>query len=150
MIIEGRFSVPARREQVWNSLWDIGTIASWVPGCTKAEKIDDSTYKVHLEQQVSFLKASFDLLLRVVEREQPKRITISAEGEDKRITSNIRIGSEISLEPAGPDSTEISYRHDISVFGRLGALGFPIIKRKAQEAEAEFARRAAQSLSREV
>jgi hypothetical protein len=36
------------------------------------------------------------------------------------------------------------------VFGRLGALGFPIIKRKAQEAEAEFARRAAQSLSREV
>ena len=99
---------------------------------------------------MTFLKASFDLLLRVVERDQPKRITICAEGEDKRITSNIRIGSEISLEPAGADSTEISYRHDISVFGRLGALGFPIIKRKAQEAEAEFARRAAQSLSGEV
>jgi carbon monoxide dehydrogenase subunit G len=75
MIIEGRFSVPARREQVWNSLWDIGTTASWVPGCTNV---------------------------------------------------------------------------DISVFERLGALGFPIIKRKAQEAEVEFARRAAQSLSREV
>jgi carbon monoxide dehydrogenase subunit G len=147
MIIEGKFSVPASRDRVWESLWDIGTIVSWVPGCTKAEKIGETTYKVHLEQQVSFFKASFDLFLRVVEREPPKRITICAEGEDKRITSNIRIESEISLEPIGVDSTEICYRHDISVFGRLGALGFPIIKRKAQEAEAEFARRAAQSLS---
>lgn len=147
MIIEGRFSVPASRQHVWDSLWDISTIASWVPGCTKAEKVDDTTYNVRLEQQVSILKASFDLRLKVVEREHPKRILIRVEGQDKRISSNIQIGSEILLETNGEHSTYISYRHDISVFGRLGALGFPIIKRKAQEAEAEFARRAAQSLS---
>ena len=145
MIIEGRFSVPANQERVWKCLWDIGTLAFWVPGCTKAEKIDATTYKAHLEQQVTFLKASFDLILRVSHQEPPKRIAISAEGEDRSITSNIRIGSEILLEP-----TAISYRHDISVFGRLGALGFPIIKRKAEEAELEFARRAVQSLSGEV
>lgn len=147
MIIEGKFSVPASRERVWDSLWDISTIASWIPGCTKAEKIDETTYAVRLEQQVSIVKASFDLLLKVVERAPPKRIVIRVEGQDKRIRSNIQIGSEILLEPSGEHSTSISYRHDISVFGRLGALGFPIIKRKAQEAEAEFARRAAQSLS---
>ena len=150
MVIEGKFSVPANREKVWKSLWDVRTIASWVPGCTNAQRIDETTYRVHLEQQVTFLKASFDLLLKVVEREEPKKIAICAEGEDKRITSNIRIASEIILETAGTDSTDISYRHDISVFGRLGALGFPVIKRKAKEAEAEFARRAAQSLSKEV
>lgn len=149
MIIEGRFSVPAAPERVWACFWDIDTLASWVPGCTKAEKIDATTFKVHLEQQVTFIRASFDLILRVLEQEKPKRIVISAEGEDKSITSNIRIGSEILLHPAGENSTEIAYRHDISVFGRLGALGFPIIKRKAQEAELEFARRAAQSLSGE-
>src|SRR6266403_675281 len=69
MIIEGRFSVPANQERVWACLWDIGTLASWVPGCTQAEKIDETTYKVHLEQQVTFLKASFDLILRVLDQE---------------------------------------------------------------------------------
>src|SRR6185503_3493723 len=150
MIVEGRFSVPANQERVWACLWDIGTLASWVPGCTQAEKIDETTYRVHLEQQVTFLKASFDLILRVLDQEPPKRIAISAEGEDRSITSNIRIGSEIVLAQTGAHSTDISYRHDISVFGRLGALGFPIIKRKAQEAELEFARRAAKSLSGKV
>jgi carbon monoxide dehydrogenase subunit G len=85
-----------------------------------------------------------------LDQEPPKRIAISAEGEDKSITSNIQIATEILLEQTGINSTDIVYRHDISVFGRLGALGFPIIKRKAQDAELEFARRAAQSLSGEV
>jgi carbon monoxide dehydrogenase subunit G len=50
------------------------------------------------------------------------------------------------LEPIG-DATVVRYRHDVSVFGRLGALGFPLIQRKARELEAEFARRASADLA---
>lgn len=146
MIVEGAFTIQAPRERVWDAIWDIPTLASWVPGCTSAERVDGDTYRAHLEQQVGFLKASFDLLLTVVETEAPTRIRLRGEGEDRRLRSNVGIDSEVVLEPDG-EATVVHYRHDLSVFGRLGALGFPIIQRKAREIEAEFARRATAALA---
>jgi carbon monoxide dehydrogenase subunit G len=146
MIVEGAFTIRAPRERVWDAIWDIPTLASWVPGCTSAEQVDSDTYRARLEQQVGFLKASFDLLVTVVETEAPTRIRLRGEGEDRRLRSNVGIDSEVVLEPDG-EATVVRYRHDLSVFGRLGALGFPIIQRKARDIEAEFARRATAALA---
>jgi carbon monoxide dehydrogenase subunit G len=142
MILEGHFTIPASQERVWKAIWDIPTLASWVPGCTSAEEIGDDRYRVHLEQQVAFMKASFDLLLNVVDRQEPNKVVLQGEGADRRLGSNVAIQSTVELVPAGPAETELRYRHDLSVFGKLGALGFPLIQRKARETEAEFARRA--------
>jgi carbon monoxide dehydrogenase subunit G len=141
MILEGQFTLPAPQDRVWDAIWDIPTLASWVPGCTSAEQVDPSTYRARLEQQVGFLKASFDLLLKVVETDAPNRIRLHGEGEDRKLRSNIQADVLVELEPA-PEGTLFRYRQDVSVFGRLGALGFPLIQRKAREVEAEFARRA--------
>jgi carbon monoxide dehydrogenase subunit G len=141
MILEGQFTIPAPRERVWDAIWDIPTLASWVPGCTSAEQVDPNTYRARLEQQVGFLKAAFDLLLTVVESDAPNRIRLHGEGEDRKLRSNIQADVLVELEPA-PEGTLFRYRQDVSVFGRLGALGFPLIQRKAREVEAEFARRA--------
>jgi carbon monoxide dehydrogenase subunit G len=146
VIVEGAFTIQAPRERVWTAIWDIPTLTSWVPGVTSAEQVDGDTYRAHLEQQVGFLKASFDLLLTVVETEAPRRIRLQGEGEDRRLRSNVGIDSEVVLEPDG-EATVVRYRHDLSVFGRLGALGYPIIQRKAREIEAEFARRATAALA---
>ncbi len=146
MILEGQFSVPSPRQKVWEAIWDVRTLASWVPGCTSAEQLDERTYRVHLEQQISMFKAAFDLKLEVVESEPPDRLVVKARGEDKRMASNLQIQTEVRLSSESPESTILHYRHDLSIFGRLGALGFPLIQRKAREAEAEFARRARESL----
>jgi carbon monoxide dehydrogenase subunit G len=145
VILEGRFTIDAPRERVWAAIWDIPTLASWVPGCTSAVALDESTYRAHLEQRVGPLTASFDLHLSVVETEPPELIRIHGEGADRRLRSDIRVDTEVTLEPAG-EATVFRYRHDLSVFGRLGALGFPVIQRKARDIEAEFARRASASL----
>ncbi len=147
MILEGQFTIPASQDRVWKAIWDVPTLASWVPGCTSAEEIGEDRYRVHLEQQVAFMKAAFDLLLTVVERQEPDRVMLSGEGEDRRLGSNIGIQTTVELVPLGENETELRYRHDLSVFGKLGALGFPIIQRKAREAEAEFARRARATLA---
>jgi uncharacterized protein len=147
VILEGQFTIQAPQERVWEAIWDIPTLASWVPGCTSAVQVDPETYRAHLEQQVGFLKASFDLLLKVVETEEPRRIRLHGEGEDRRLRSNVQVETEVMLEPDGEAATVLKYRHDLSVFGRLGALGFPLIQRKAREIETEFARRASAGLA---
>ena len=101
MIIEGSFTIPAARDRVWDAIWDIPTLASWVPGCTGAEQIGDNAYRARLVQQVGFLKAAFDLKLSVVEVESPSRIVLAGEGEDPRLRSNVQIQSEVRLEAIG-------------------------------------------------
>jgi Uncharacterized conserved protein len=146
VILEGQFTIQAPQARVWEAIWDIPKLASWVPGCTAAVQVEGETYRAHLEQQVGFLKASFDLLLKVVETDPPQRIRLHGEGEDRRLRSNVNVETEVTLEPIG-DATVVRYRHDVSVFGRLGALGFPLIQRKTRELEAEFARRASAGLA---
>ncbi len=147
MIIEGSFTIDAPQARVWEAIWDIPTLASWVPGCTRAEQLDDGTYRAHLEQSVGFLKASFDVRLDVLETDPPSRLRLHGTGEDRRLRSNVRIDSVVTLSSAGDKATNLSYRHDLSVFGRLGSLGFAVIQRKTREVEAEFARRANTSLA---
>lgn len=146
MILEGRFAVAAPRERVWEAIWDVPTLAGWVPGCASAEEVGPGAYRVRLEQQVGFLRASFDLRLEVAEAHRPERIRLRGAGEDRRLRSSVQIETEVHLEPAG-DGTVIRYRHDLSVFGRLAALGFPLVQRKAREIEDEFARRASAALA---
>jgi carbon monoxide dehydrogenase subunit G len=146
MILEGQFTIPAPQERVWAAVWDVPTLATWVPGCTSAAQVDATTYRAHLEQQVGFLKAAFDLLLTVVETQEPSLIRLHGEGEDRKIRSNIQAEITVNLAPA-PEGTRLGYRMDVSVLGRLGALGFPLIQRKAKEIEAEFARRARAGLA---
>jgi carbon monoxide dehydrogenase subunit G len=116
-----------------------------VPGCTAASVLNDGRYLAHLEQQLGILKASFDLVVTVLDAVPPERIKLRAEGEDRRLRSQVKVMSEVVLRPAD-ESTVLSYRHDLNVFGRLGSLGYPLIQRKARDMEAEFARRASQAL----
>lgn len=147
MILGGEFRVAAGRDRVWEAVWDIPTLASWIPGCTNAEQTGEQTYRVRLEQQISVFKAAFDLLLTVTDVEAPERIGFHAEGEDRRMGSRIQIDSIVILEPDGVAATVVRYTHDLSIFGRLGAVGFPLIQMRARQVEAEFARRASQSLA---
>lgn len=142
MILEGSFTLPADQARVWDTIWDVPTLASWVPGCTSAEQLAPDTYAVRLEQQVAFMKANFDLHLRIVESTPPSSVRFEAEGADRRMGSNVKVHTVVTLSAVGPAETQLAYRHDMSIFGKLGALGFPIIQRKAREIEAEFARRA--------
>lgn len=142
MILEGRFTIPAAQTRVWDAIWDVPTLASWVPGCTSAAQLSDDRYQVRLEQQVAFMKAAFDLQLQIVESSAPDRVRFHGEGADRRMGSNVKVETTVTLRAIGPGETELAYRHDVSIFGKLGALGFPVIQRKAREIEAEFARRA--------
>src|SRR3990172_7536780 len=101
VILEGQLTIRAPRDRVWAAIWDIPKLASWVPGCTSAVQVDDETYRANLEQQIGFLKASFALLLKVVETDPPQRIRLHGEGEDRRLRSSIQVEIEVMLEPVG-------------------------------------------------
>jgi 2-furoyl-CoA dehydrogenase large subunit len=147
MLMEGSFAIAAPIDRVWAAFFDVPTMMQWVPGVVAARQVDERHYEITLEQRVAFLTARFDARLQLQEVRPPESVSFVLEGKDGRIASSIKVGTTISLRDTWTGQTEVTYRNDMGVFGRLGAIGFAAIKRKVQDVEAEFARRANAALS---
>ena len=139
MIFADRFTVRAPVDKVWAFLRDPQQVAQCIPGAERIEVIDDRHYHVVAGARVSFLSVSFAMNVTVTEIEEPLRLVSVAEGMDARIKERMKLRSTLALEPRGDEATDVSYAIDLTIFGRLAALGFAVIKGKAGQMAADFA-----------
>ena len=133
-------TVAAPREKVWDFIWQVEEFAACVPGVKDVEKIDDATYGVRVEQKVSFLKASFQLQVNIEEVRAPEYIRTVGEGKDSKIAASLKQKNEVTLEAVSENETKVRIDSSVDVFGKLGSLGFTVIKNQANKIFAEFAR----------
>lgn len=133
-------TVAAPREKVWDFIWQVEEFAACVPGVKDVEKIDDSTYGVRVEQKVSFLKASFQLQINIEEVRAPEYIRTVGEGKDSKIAASLKQKNEVTLEAVSDNETKVRIDSSVDVFGKLGSLGFSVIKNQANKIFAEFAK----------
>lgn len=139
MIFEDRFSVRAPIEDVWAFLRDPERVSGCIPGAERVDVIDDRHYRVVAGARVAFLSVSFAMNVTVTEVEEPRRLVSVAEGMDARIKERVKLSSALTLEPRDEATTEVTYRIDLAVFGKLASLGLPVIKGKAGQMAADFA-----------
>ena len=133
-------TVAAPREKVWDFIWQVEEFAACVPGVKDVEKIDDSTYGVRVEQKVSFLKASFQLQVNIEEVRAPEYIRTVGEGKDSKLAASLKQKNEVTLEAVSENETKVRIDSSVDVFGKLGSLGFTVIKNQANKIFAEFAK----------
>lgn len=133
-------TVAAPREKVWDFIWQVEEFAACVPGVKDVEKIDDATYGVRVEQKVSFLKASFQLQVNIEEVRAPEYIRTVGEGKDSKIAASLKQKNEVTLEALSENETRVRIDSSVDVFGKLGSLGFSVIKNQANRIFAEFAK----------
>lgn len=139
MIFEDRFTVRAPVERVWAFLRDPQQVGQCIPGTERIEVIDDRHYHVVAGAKVSFLSVSFSMNVAVTEIEEPVRLVSVAEGMDSRIKERVKLMSQLTLEPRGEAATDVTYKIDLTLFGKLASLGFGVIKGKAGQMAADFA-----------
>jgi carbon monoxide dehydrogenase subunit G len=139
MIIESSFPVRAPAQQVWDFLIDPTQMVSCVPGCSKVERVDDNTYRATMSAKVAYITFSATMDVAITRMEPPHELESVARGEDKRLGSNVQIAATLRLTPQADGVTEVAYRADVSLWGKLGALGEPIFRQKATQTGREFA-----------
>ena len=139
MTFEDRFTVKAPIDTVWAFLRDPHQVAPCIPGAEKIEVVDDTHYRVVAGARVSFLTLAFSMNVTVTEMDPPRRLVSTAEGSDARLKERVRLASELTLEPIGAAETAVSYKIDLTVFGKLASLGFSVIKGKARQMAEDFA-----------
>jgi len=137
MKFHGNLSIARPVEKVWEFLWDIEKLTSCIPGCEGVKTIKDrEKYELTVKDSVGPITVHFELLAEVKKLEPLKRIEIALEGKDFK-AGGVRQTMTLVLTAKGSDS-EIDFETDVNVFGRLGTLGYPFVKKKAETVINEF------------
>ena len=139
MTFEDEFAVSAPVDRVWAFVRDPDQVAPCIPGAERVETIDDTHYRVTAGAKVSFLSLSFALNVALTEIDEPRRLVSVAEGMDARLKERVKLVAALTLEPAGAGQTTVRYRIDLTVYGKLAALGLTVIKGKAKQMATDFA-----------
>ncbi len=137
MKFQGNLSIARPVEKVWEFLWNIEKLTSCIPGCESVRTIKDrEQYELTVKDSVGPITVHFELLAEVKKLEPLKRIEIALEGKDFK-AGGVRQTMTLVLTAKGSES-EIAFETDVNVFGRLGTLGYPFVKKKAETVINEF------------
>lgn len=151
MRLENSCVVPASREETWNFLTDVATAAMCVPGVADVAADGDNCYRGTLKARVGPMGINLSGTVRVEEQDPDEgRARYLVEASDRRLGGGVKTEMTVRLRSSSLTETEMVIETDTTFMGRLGELGQPVIRRKAQSTIEEFARNLAQALSAKV
>ena len=127
MTFEETFVVKAPIDRVWRCVQDPVTTAHCVPGIEKLDVVDERTYDVVANARVSFLTVTFKMRASITVQE-PWHLVSNIEGRETRLGERLRMTTDMRLAEIGPMETQITYRIEMTIFGRLASLGGTVIK----------------------
>jgi carbon monoxide dehydrogenase subunit G len=140
MRIASSFRAQAAPARVWELLLQPETLLASIPGCESVERVSDTLYRARLTVKVSYVTLSAATETVITRLEPPHRLESVTRGEASSLASALRVESRLELAPDG-DATRVSYEMDVSLWGRLGALGESVVRGKAAELGEEFTHR---------
>ena len=138
MKFDGEISVRAAREAVFEKLRDARAFASCVEGVGALTEIDGTHYSATLETKIAYMRFKFAVAVEVTSLDPPRLIEAKVEGTPIGVVGRLTAASTTTLEQAG-EETRIRYAVDVSLAGKLGAMGQPVLRSKAREMEKSFA-----------
>ncbi|HKZ85334.1 MAG TPA: SRPBCC family protein [Anaerolineae bacterium] len=137
MQIDDSFVVHAPREKVWELFFDIGRMGQCVPGVESIERVDDVTYRGKIKIKVGPVAAAFNGTAALKEVDPPRRVVASLEGDDRSIASFVKATFTSTLSSV-EGGTQVAYRMDVNLRGRLAQFGTAVINATAKKVTAEF------------
>lgn len=138
MIIEGKFTLNAPIQRLWDTLLAPETLRSCIPGAEKIDRIDEKTYDCVVKQKVGPISVRFKFKTMLSEMDPPNHVEMEGEGEDIGKAGRFTQKTTIDLTENQSGEVEISYKCNANIVGKLAMFGDRILKAKAKKLEAEF------------
>ena len=139
-VFEESVTIDALQERVWDFLMDPERLAGCIPGCQEVQAIDDTTFKVRIKVKVGPFSTTQTATMRLTEMDPPHHLVAEGQGDDPRMASKVVMKTRLDLSPLDDGKTRLDYTIDVKLLGRLGMLGEAVMRAKAREMSAQFAR----------
>lgn len=141
MIFEGKIELRAPGPRVWDFLLDIDKFTSCMPGLENVTTIDDRSFDGVIGATVGPISGKFNFRSTIVESTPPKELKVRIEGTDSVTGSKIGATVTATLNQTFEGQTELSYRADVDIKGRIAILGDMIMRATSSLLLDEFTRR---------
>lgn len=138
MLIEGKFTLKAPIQEVWNFLLEPGTIVSCIPGAEKMVAVDDKTWEGIIKDKVGIISVKLQFTQTFAEVEPPKHLKAVGRGSALGGLGTFTQESIVDLTEVAKDEVEVSYKSTVSLVGRLATFGERIMRAKVDSKGAEF------------
>ena len=137
MKFHGNLLIARPVEKVWEFLWDIEKLSKCIPGCQAVKTLKErEKYELTVKDSVGPITVQLEFLADVKKLEPLKRIEIAMQGKDFKAGG---VRQTMALALASKDNeTQMDFETDVNVFGRLGTIGYPFVKKKAESVIKEF------------
>jgi carbon monoxide dehydrogenase subunit G len=141
VIFDGKIDLEAPVGEAWNFLIDINKFSACLPGIEEVKQIDDKTFEGVLAAAVGPISGKFSFRSTIVESRPPDQMVVRTEGTDSVTKSTVNADMTVDLREVSPDKTQMDYRADVKIKGRLAILGDMVLRATATLILQEFARR---------
>ena len=144
MKLQGTVTVPTTQQQVWEMILDPLQLCKVIPGCERAQKLDETHYEAVLAVKVQFMTIRSKATGSILRAEEPRLLVGELIGEPMAMAGAFRAHVTLELEPEAEkaealQATIIHYAMDITMLGRLASLGEAIVRTTSQKITREFA-----------
>jgi carbon monoxide dehydrogenase subunit G len=147
MVFDGKIDLEVPVKKAWDFLIDINKFSACLPGIEEVRQIDDKTFEGVLAASVGPISGNFSFRSTILDSNPPVQMTVRTEGTDSVTKSTINADMIVNLRPVMDTKTEMVYRADVDIKGRLAILGDMVLRATATLILQEFARRLRKALS---
>jgi hypothetical protein len=137
MKIGSTLTIPAEPNQVFERFLDPDIMRACIPGCAELERLDDRHYRGLLLNEIAHVRFSANFAAEITEIDPPSMVRAVLTGEDRKLGSSLKINATLQVAPEG-DGSQVTYEMDLALWGKLGRLGEPIVRRRSVEVERQF------------
>ena len=139
MLIDERFSVNAPIEGLWDSFLNPEFLGPCFPGCEQVETISPNEYDSIVKAKVGPFSVRFKVRTVIEEMLPYQFIQTAGEGKELRNLGQFRQKTTVRFVSLSANETEVSYRSDVAMVGKLATFGDKVLRSKAKEIGASFA-----------
>jgi len=150
MKIEGKFTMKAPIQKVWDFLLEPGTLASCIPGAEKMEAVDDKTWEGTVKQKVGPISVKLNFTQTLTEVDPPKHIKAVGRGSAVGGAGTFSQETIVDLKEIAGGEVEVAYSSKVSMVGRLATFGERIMRAKVNKIGEEFTRNLQEKLKSQV
>lgn len=136
------FVVPSPVANVWALFFDLSRIAGLIPGCSDVVELEPNRrYSAVMRQRLGVFKLEVPAVIVLEELVEHRTVRARATGTDKLTGTSVDVLLDLQLQELEAGKTSIAVHSTTQVLGKLAALGYPIVKKRARELFGEFEQR---------
>ena len=131
MKFEHQIAVDSTKEQVWAVLSDFPRAAALIPDVRDVAELEDGSFRGTMRVRIGPIGLNLAGNVDVEQNESQGRWNMRATASDRRVGGGVQASIEVVLVERDENKSELNVKADLQFMGRLGELGQPLIKRKA-------------------